>query len=146
MTTRQCSTLVAVLVAPVVAFASALAPDALVYDAKASGPYARLVLPDWDAVDGGIDPFAGNLIPRRTMAHPREFLDWVGGIAAGVSLFCAVAGWTNPFGCGGATVVGAAVWIIGNYPDHPPCSATRNYMCTSCCDSQGNTCPPNTNC
>lgn len=75
--TRHCGALAAVVVALAMMFAPALTPAALAYDAKASGAAdsARLILPDWDALDGGIDPFDRSLIPRRAMEHPHEWYD-----------------------------------------------------------------------
>ena len=72
--TRRCSTSAAMVVTLAVMVAPALTPAALAYDAKASAPAdsARLLLPDWDALAGCIDPFDGNLIPRRAMEHPRQ--------------------------------------------------------------------------
>ena len=57
--TRRRSATAAIVVVLAVVFAPALSPAALAYDAKAGGPdaSARLILPDWDALDGGIDPF-----------------------------------------------------------------------------------------
>ncbi len=42
-------------------FAPALSPAALAYNAKSGGPdaSARLILPDWDRLDGGIDRSTG---------------------------------------------------------------------------------------
>lgn len=98
--TRRCSTSAAVVVALAVMLAPALIPAALAYDAKAGGPAdsARVVLPDWDALDGGINPFDGSLIPRRAMESPQEGLwatDLIGAVyAAGC--------WAQIFGCAGA--------------------------------------------
>ena len=71
-------------------FAPVLTPAALAYDAKASGPdaSARLILPDWDPLDGGIDPFDGSLMPRRAMEHPRDGMsDYLWWGAAGACLY-----------------------------------------------------------
>lgn len=102
--TRRCGTSAVVVIALAVMFAPTLTPAALAYDAKASGPdaSARLILPDWDALDGGIDPFDRSLIPQRAMEHPREGLwavDVVGALYAG-------ACWAQIFSCTGA-VAGA---------------------------------------
>lgn len=86
-TRRRCSTAAAVVVTLAVMFAPALTPAALAYDAKASRPSdaVRVVLPDWDRLDGGINPFDGNLIPRRAMESPQELwgVDLVGALYAG---------------------------------------------------------------
>lgn len=73
-TRRRCSASAAVVVALAMMLAPALTPAALAYDAEASGPdaSARFILPDWDPLDDGIDPFDESLIPRRAMEHPRE--------------------------------------------------------------------------
>ena len=97
--TRRRSTTAAIVVVLALVFAPALTPAALAYDAKASGPdaSARLILPDWDRLDRGTDPFDGKLIPRRAMEHPREG-DWGWWLAAGVGLF-------NP-------MLGAGIWVL----------------------------------
>jgi len=93
MTTRRRWALATGLVVLAVAIAPGLTPAALAYDAKASGPgaSARLILSDWGALDGGIDPFDGNLISRRTTEHQwGEWGDvwWAVGITA-----CTFFGW-----------------------------------------------------
>ena len=100
MTTRRRNA-AAVFVALAVAIAPALTPAALAYDAKVSNPAAsaRLILLDWDRLDGGIDPFDGSLIPRRAMEHPQEWNDvwWAIGITA-----CGFFGLGAAIGCGAA--------------------------------------------
>lgn len=121
MTTRRRSTLAAVLIALAVAVAPTLTPAALAYDAKASGPdaSARLVLPDWDRLDGGIDPFdRSSLIPRRAMEHPRDGLsDWLWWGAAGACLY---------FGCSPAAStilwVGAGISMLPRSEDDDRCT------------------------
>ncbi len=97
--TRRRSTTAAIVVVLAVVFAPALSPAALAYSAKASGldASARLIVPDWDRLDGGIDPFDGSLIPRRAMESPQELwaLDWIGAAYAGGC-------WLQIFACTGA--------------------------------------------
>ena len=102
-----------------VVFAPALSPAALAYDARASGPdaSARLILPGWDSLDGGIDPFDKSLIPRRAMEHPQEWDDVIVavGTAACSLWFTGIGG----FWCA-TTAVGYAVWKgVGNWPYRP---------------------------
>jgi hypothetical protein len=94
-----------------VAFAPALSPAALAYSAKASGldASARLIVPDWDRLDGSVDPFDGTLIPRRAMESPQEWRD-AGDIFAGVYGFGC---WAGFWGCGGALAAGVAIYGAG---------------------------------
>lgn len=126
MTPRRCSTPASVVLALAVALAPALTPAALAYDAEASRPAdlaARFMLPDWDTLDGGIDPFRDTLIPRRAMEHPREF-DWdlydaLGGLAGG---YCYIGGWCSAGFVGGLVAYGVAraVSIIVSRPENKP--------------------------
>ena len=122
MTTRRRNSATAALVALVVAIAPALTPAALVYDAKASGPdaSARSILPDWDALDGGIDPVDGNLITRRAMEHLREGDDssWS---AWGLAALGAVCYWWSSAVCG---VLAVAVLAYETYQLFGTCEVT----------------------
>ena len=56
-----------------------------------------LILPDWDPLDDGIDPFDGHLIPRRAMEHPHE---WYDVAVAGILWACHYTPWAG--GCAAA--------------------------------------------
>lgn len=129
--TRRRSTTAAIMVVLALVFAPALTPAALAYDADASGPddtAMRFILPDWDVLDGGIDPFDGSLIPRRAMEHPRDGMSdyfWWG--AAGACLY---------FGCSPALSWmvwgGTGVSLLGFNPqpmENPGCTATHPGNC-----------------
>ena len=55
------------------------------YDANAARPdasAARFTLPDLE-MDGVMDPFGDNLMPRRAMEHPREWDDFADAASPG---------------------------------------------------------------
>ena len=119
----------AVLIALAVAIVPALTPAALAYNAKASGPdaSARIILPDWDRLDGGIDPFDGSLIPRRAMEHPRDGLsEWLLWVAAGACLY---------FGCSPAAStilwVGAGISMLPRSEPNNRCTGGNDPIADS---------------
>lgn len=107
-------------------FAPALSPAALAYNAKSSGPdaSARLILPDWDRLDGGIDPFDGNLIPRRAMENPRDGMSdilWWGAAGACIYFGCSPAlTWMVWGGAGVSSVSARSRWRTPAVLQHTP--------------------------
>ena len=72
------------------------------YDANAARPdasVARFTLPDLE-MDGVMDPFGDNLMPRRAMEHPREWDDFADAASLFWGARCLFGG--GFMGCAGA--------------------------------------------
>ena len=126
--TRRRSTTAAIVVVLAVVFAPVLTPAALAYDAKAGGPdaSARLILPDWDRLDDGIDPLDGTLIPRRAMEHPQEWDDIVIAIGAVVCVYWCAPALAASYAWGGlgyavVSTLESTTIGMGGRTHHKPC-------------------------